>query len=149
MLYKFNILFLLSHLNYKTRSISSLSSSSTVQHTIKNSSTYVHECFEFIFVAFVSVHLIHILTNLLPHILNFIQVLPIVLTIIAYYADIMLNAFAFPLCLKLYWHNRLKPNTCTIYKYTPIHTPGHVNINEFTYKHAYHNLFQDFGQNEM
>ena len=33
-------------------SISSLSSSSTVQHTINNSSTYVYEHFEFIFVAF-------------------------------------------------------------------------------------------------
>ena len=41
MLYKFNILFLLSYLNYKILSIGSLSSSSTVQHTINNSSTCI------------------------------------------------------------------------------------------------------------
>ena len=31
------------------------------------------------------------------------------LAILAYYAGIMLNAFATPLCSKLSWHNRLKP----------------------------------------
>ena len=51
-LYKFNILFLLSNLNYKIMSISNLSSSSTVQHTINNSSIYVNKHFDFIFVAF-------------------------------------------------------------------------------------------------
>ena len=48
MLYKFNILFLLSYLNYKIMSINSLSSSSTVQHAINNSSMYVYKHFEFI-----------------------------------------------------------------------------------------------------
>ena len=48
MLYKFNILFLLSYLNYKITSISSLSSSSTLQYTINNSSTYLYEHSEFI-----------------------------------------------------------------------------------------------------
>ena len=54
MLYKFKNLFLLSYLNYKIMTISSLPSSSSVQHTINNSSTYVHvyKHFEFIFVAF-------------------------------------------------------------------------------------------------
>ena len=42
---------------------------------------------------------------------HFIQILSIVLAILAYYAGIMLNAFAFLLRLKLYWHNRLKSNT--------------------------------------
>ena len=32
------------------------------------------------------------------------------LAILAYYAGIMLNAFATLLCSKLCWHNRLKPN---------------------------------------
>ena len=41
MLYKFNILLLLSYLNYKIMNINSLSSSSTVQHTINNSSSYI------------------------------------------------------------------------------------------------------------
>ena len=41
-------------LKLKIMSISSLSSSSTVQHTINNSSTHVYEHFEFIFVAFVT-----------------------------------------------------------------------------------------------
>ena len=31
------------------------------------------------------------------------------LAILAYYAGIMLNAFATLLCSKLCWHNRLKP----------------------------------------
>ena len=52
MLYKFNILFLLSYLNYNIMSISSLSSSSTVQHTINDSCKDVYEYFEFISVAF-------------------------------------------------------------------------------------------------
>ena len=36
--------------------------------------------------------------------------LSIVLAVFAYYAGIMLNAFAFLLCSKLCWHNRLKPS---------------------------------------
>ena len=47
MLYKFKILFLLSYLNYKIMSSNSLSSSSTVYHTINNSSMYVYKHFEF------------------------------------------------------------------------------------------------------
>ena len=43
MLYKLNTLFLLSYLNYNIVSICSLSSSSTVQHTINNSSKDVYE----------------------------------------------------------------------------------------------------------
>ena len=42
---------------------------------------------------------------------HFIQILSIVLAIVAYYAGIMLIAFAFLLCSKLCWHNRLKPNS--------------------------------------
>ena len=49
---KLNILFFLSHLNYKIIIISSLSSSSTVQHTIINSSKDVFKHCEFIFFAF-------------------------------------------------------------------------------------------------
>ena len=48
MLYKFNILFLLSYLNYKIMTVSGLSSFSSVQHTNNNSSTYVYEHIEFI-----------------------------------------------------------------------------------------------------
>ena len=59
MLYEFNILFLLSYLNYKINCISSLSSFSTVQHTINNSSMYVYKHFKFIFVAFVTLVNIH------------------------------------------------------------------------------------------
>ena len=40
-------------------SIRSLSSSSTVQHTINNSSTYVYKHFEFIFVAFATLFNTH------------------------------------------------------------------------------------------
>ena len=43
MLYKFNILFISSHLNYKITNISSLCGSSTVQHTINYSSTYAYK----------------------------------------------------------------------------------------------------------
>ena len=52
LLYKFNILYLLSYLNHKIMSISSLSNSFTVQHIINNSSIYVYKHLEFIFVAF-------------------------------------------------------------------------------------------------
>ena len=56
MLYKFNILFLLSYLNYKSWVLAVFNSvsSSTVQHTINNLPTYVYSYkhFEFIFVAF-------------------------------------------------------------------------------------------------
>ena len=61
----------------------------------------------------------HILTKSLPPCnspksytpvknVHFPQILPTVLSIFAYYAGIMLNAFAFLLCSKLCWHNRLK-----------------------------------------
>ena len=46
MLYKFSILFFFSYLNHKIMSISSLSSSFTVQHTINNSSINVYKHFE-------------------------------------------------------------------------------------------------------
>ena len=104
MLYKFNILFLLTaSLNYKIISISSLSSSSTVQQTINNSSTYVYKHFEFIFLH-LQLKSMHILTKSLPPYnspksytpvknVHFPQILPTVLAIFAYYAGIMLNAF--------------------------------------------------------
>ena len=47
MLHKFNVLFFVSYLNYKIMSISSFSSSSTVQNTINNLSTYVYKHFAF------------------------------------------------------------------------------------------------------
>ena len=107
MFYEFNILFLLSYFNYKIMSISSVSSSSTVQHTINNSSIYLYENFEFIFVAFATLfntHFDKIIATDSPKSHNpvksvhFIQILSIVLAIFAYYAGIMLNAFAFLLC---------------------------------------------------
>ena len=117
MFYKFNIVFLLSYLNYKVMIINSLSSSSTVQHIISNSFTYVHKQFEFISIAFttlVNAYFGKIITTDSPKSHNpvknmyFIQILSIVLAILAYYAGIMLNAFVFLLCSKLCWHNRLK-----------------------------------------
>ena len=95
-------------LKLKIMSISSLLGFSTVQHTINNSSTHVYEYFEFIFVAFV----IHILTRKsLPQIHPNLKILwNVQLAIVAYYAGIMLNALAFPLCSIFYWHNMLKPN---------------------------------------
>ena len=100
MLYKFNILFLLSCLNNKIMSINSLSSSSIIQHTINNSSTYVaiYEHFEFIFVAFstlVNTYFDKIITSGFTQIsqscevCTFMQTLSIVLSIFAYYAGIL------------------------------------------------------------
>ena len=40
---------------------------------------------------------------------HFIHILPTELAIVAYYAGIMLNAFGFPLCSKLCWHNMQLP----------------------------------------
>ena len=105
------------YLNYKILSIGSISSSSTVQHTISNSSTsiyiyiyiYAYKHFEFI------LNFDKIITTYSPKSRNsvksvhFMQILSIVLAIFAYYAGIMLNAFAFLLYSKLCWHNRLKP----------------------------------------
>ena len=107
-------------LNHKFMSISSLSISSTIQHTINNSSTYV--CiFNSLtsFLLHLQLYSVQILTKSLPLIhpnltilwkIHFTQILSIVPTIFAYYAGIVLNAFAFLLCSKLCWHNRLKPN---------------------------------------
>ena len=101
-------------------SISSLSSSFTIQHTINNSSTYVYEHFEFIFAAFatlVDTYFNKIITTDSPKSHNplksvyFIQVLSIVLAIVAYSAGIMVSAFAFPLCSKLCRRNGLKLTT--------------------------------------
>ena len=106
------------YLNYKIMSISSLPRSSTLQHTINKLSTYVYKHFEFIFIAFatlVNAYFDKITTIDSPKshnpvkIMHFIQILSILLAIFNYYADIMLNAFAFLLCSKLCWHNRLKP----------------------------------------
>ena len=104
-------------------SISSLSSSSTVQHTINNSSTYVYKHFEFI-LFHLQLYLIHVLTKALSQIrpnltilwkVYFIQILSIVLANFTYNAGIMLNAIDFLLCSKyLCWHNRLKPTARTI-----------------------------------
>ena len=105
-------------------SISSLSSSSTVQHTINYSSkdVYEHVHFEIIFVAFATlfntyiyiyIYIDKIITTDSPKSHNpvksvhFIQIVSIVLAIVAYYAGIMLNAFI--LCSRFCQHNRLKP----------------------------------------
>ena len=85
-------------------SISSISSPSTVQHTINNSLMYVNKHFEFIFVAFgtlINAYLDEIITTNTPKShdpvknMYFIQIVSIVLAILAYYAGIMLNAYAF------------------------------------------------------
>ena len=92
----------------------SLSNSSTVQHTINNSSTYVYKHFEFIFVAFatyLNAYFDKIITTDSPKSHNpvknvhFPQTLSIVLEI----AD----CFATLLCSKSCWHNRLKPSKHT------------------------------------
>ena len=134
LLYKSNVLFLLCYLSYKIMNISSLSSSSTARHTISNSSMYVYKHFELIFAAFATLcntcfNKI-ITTNSLKYhnpvkSVHFTQILLIVLTIFAYYTGIMLNAFAFLLCSKLCWHNRLKPRAdCSIredrYDFSPL-----------------------------
>ena len=96
MLYKFNILFILSYLNYNIVSISSLSSSSIVQHTINNSSKDVYEHFELIFVAFATLFKTQSFTtnSSKPHnpvkIVHFRQIVPIMLAIVAYYVGILL-----------------------------------------------------------
>ena len=68
---------------------------------------YVYKHFEFIVVAFgtlVNAYFDEIITTNSPKSHNsvknmcFIQILPIVLAILAYYAGIMLNAYAFLLC---------------------------------------------------
>ena len=103
-------------------SMHSLSSSSSVQHMINNSSTYVYvyKHFEFIFVAFATLVNTYSLPQIYPNLTilwkcafyaNFVATF-------AYYAGIMLNAFALPLCSKLCWHNRLKPNVYASTKLT-------------------------------
>ena len=107
-------------LKLQNYSISSLSSSSTVQYTINNLSIYLYQHFEFIFVTFatlVNAYFDKIITTDSPKSNNpvksvhFTQILSIVLATFAYYAGIMLNAVAFLSCSKLCWHNRLKPLT--------------------------------------
>ena len=98
MLYKFNISFLL---HYKIMSNSSLSSSSTVQHTNNNSFTYAYEHFEFIFVAFATLVITYfdkIITIDLPK-SQFCEKC-------AFYTNFVNCSDNF--CL-LRWHNRLKP----------------------------------------
>ena len=107
------------YLNYKIMSISSLSSPSTGQHTINNSCMYVYKHFKFIFIAFAtlfntSFDKITTTNSSKSHnpviSVHFMQILSNVLANFAYYACIMLNAFAFLLYSKLCWHNRLKPS---------------------------------------
>ena len=94
-------------------SINSLSSFSTVltiylrTHINTLNSLLLH------FATLVNTHLAKSLTHINPNptIHSFyIFFVPIMLTIFAYYAGIMLNAFTTLLCSKLCWHNRLKPN---------------------------------------
>ena len=86
-------------------------------YSLNNLSTYTYKHFEFPFATLVNTYL----TKSLPHINPNLTILAkhvfdiifsIMLAIFAYYAGIMLNAFITPLCLKLCWHNRLKPSCC-------------------------------------
>ena len=105
MLYKFSILFLLSFLNYKIMSISSLSSSSSVQYIINNTSTYVYKHFKIHFVSFanlVNAYFDKIITLIHPNLtilrvknMHFLQSLSIALAVLAYYA----HCFCFPIML--------------------------------------------------
>ena len=85
-------------------SISSLSSSSIVQHTTNNLSTHVYKHFEFIFVAFLPLVNTYFDRKIIatdsskfhnPVKCTFYTKFANVLAIVAYYAGIMLNAFAF------------------------------------------------------
>ena len=118
MLYKFNILFLLSYVNYKSWVlVVILRSSSTVQHTINNACTYIltlwiHFCSicNFSRYLFWQNHY-HTFTQVSQSCekcvfyTNFVNCVGI----FVYYAGIMLNDFAFLLCSKLCWHNTFKP----------------------------------------
>ena len=118
MLYKFNILFLLSCLNNKIMSINSLSSSSTVQHTINNLSTYVYINTLNSFLLHLQFQSIHILTKSLPqdspksHNPVKCALLCKLCQLCCQFLPIMLalcirSMFCFP---RLCWHNRrLKP----------------------------------------
>ena len=106
---------ILSYLNYKIMSLSSLFSSSTVQHIINNLSMYVYKHFKFIFVSLVTLFNTHfdkmITTDSLKShnpvkSVHCTQILSVVLAIFAYYPDIIFNVFAFLLWSKLCWHNR-------------------------------------------
>ena len=96
-----------------------VSSFSTVQYTINNSSPYVYKHFKFNFVAFIT-----LVNAYFGKIIStdsskshkscvkmyFMQILSIVWAILPIsYAGIMFNAFAFLLWSKLHWHNKLKP----------------------------------------
>ena len=84
---------------------------------------YINTLNSFLFVAFTNLHNSNfekIITtdspkshNPMKRVVHFIQILSIVLAVVAYYAGIMLIAFAFPLYSILRWHNRPKPTvTC-------------------------------------
>ena len=80
------------YFSYATE-ISSLSSSTTVWHTINNSSMYVYKHFELIFVVCATLFNTRFTTDLSKsHIpmksVHFIQILSIVLAIFAYYAGL-------------------------------------------------------------
>ena len=91
-------------------SISSLSSSSAVQHTINISSMDVYEHFEFIFVAFLQLYSVHILTKSFTtdspkshnpvKSVHFIQIVSIVLAVVAYNAGIYTQC-CLPIMLKI------------------------------------------------
>ena len=97
--------------------ISNLSSLSTVQHTIKNSSIHVYKRFEFISVAFatlVNTHFDKILSKDSPKshnpvnvyiYTNFVNCAGNFCVLCWHYAQ----CFCHPIILKLCWHNRLKP----------------------------------------
>ena len=95
--------------------------SSTIQQTVKNLSTYVYKMLNLFccicnFIQY-SYILRKSLTQIHPNLTilwrmcilyNFVNVLAIYF---AYCAGIIVIAFAFLLCSKLCWHNRLKPST--------------------------------------
>ena len=84
MLYKFNILFLLSYLNCKTMSISSLSNSCTVQHTINNSYTYSYSLYIYIYT---SVYFIEFLSIMLAIFACYIMLVLCSMLLISYYVQ--------------------------------------------------------------
>ena len=90
------------------------------QRTICNLSKYAYQHFELLFVTIATLVNSYLdLTKCLPQLypnltitqsVHFIQIF---VAIFAYYADIMLNAFATLLCSILCWHNKLKPTRVT------------------------------------
>ena len=97
-------------------SISSLSSSCTVQHTINNSYSYICIIIT-LWIYFCCICNFNQCIFWQNHYCGFTQISlginPVknlhVLAIFAYYAGSMLNAFAFLLCSNLCWHKRLNP----------------------------------------